>query len=66
MTDLSEADYLSLNEIHDLSNEIYNSIQEKTLKKTAKKFSENVLALLEKMPEYQEKQRKEVEFVFVL
>jgi predicted house-cleaning noncanonical NTP pyrophosphatase (MazG superfamily) len=60
MTDLTEADYLSLKEIHQLANEVHEHIQDKNLKKTAKKFVETIFGQLEKMPEYLEEQRKQV------
>ena len=39
MTDISEADYLSLKEIHQLANEVHDHIQDKNVKKTAKKLN---------------------------
>lgn len=65
MTDLSEADYFSLKEIHQLANEVHDHIQDKNLKKTAKKFVESVQGLLEKMPEYLEDQKKQVKYLFL-
>ena len=64
MADLTEADYLSLKEIHQLANEVHEHIQDKNLKKTAKKFVETVYTLLEKMPEYLEEQKKQVQIPF--
>ena len=60
MTDLSEADYLSLKEIHQLANEVHDHIQDKNVKKTAKKFVDTVFAQLSAMPDYLEEQRKQV------
>ncbi len=64
MTDLSEADYLSLKEIHQLANEVHEHIQDKSLKKTAKKFVETVHVLLEKLPEYLEEQKIQVKEIY--
>ena len=62
MADLSEADYMSLNEIHQLANEVHDHIQDKNVKKTAKKFADTVFTMLSQMPEYIEEQRKKVAY----
>lgn len=54
MADLTEADYLSLKNIHQLAEEVYEHIDDKLIKKMAKKFEENVLGLLSKKPEHQQ------------
>lgn len=52
MADLSEADYLSLKNIHQLAEEVYEHIDDKLVKKMAKKFEENVCDILSKKPEH--------------
>lgn len=52
MADLSDADYLSLKNIHQLAEEVHEHIDDKLVKKMAKKFEEHVLEILSKKPEH--------------
>ncbi|RNA26517.1 hypothetical protein BpHYR1_034644, partial [Brachionus plicatilis] len=54
MADLSDADYLSLKNIHQLAEEVHEHIDDRLIKKTAKRFEESVLAMLIKKPEHRQ------------
>jgi hypothetical protein len=58
MSDLTDADYYSLKDIFQLSNDVHDHIQDKLIKKTAKKFSETVQTLLQSKPEYIQEQEQ--------
>jgi len=58
MSDLTDADYYSLKDIFQLSNDVHDHIQDKLIKKTAKKFSETVETLLQSKPEYLQEQEQ--------
>ena len=52
LADLSEADYVSLKSIHELVDEIHMHIEDKALKKTAKRYADSLHDMLKKMPDY--------------
>lgn len=58
LADLGDADYHSLKNIWQLVEQVHEHIDDRTNKKTAKKFVESIEALLNKMPEYIEEQER--------